>query len=231
MQTRNKPTVTVLIPALNEGKLIKKIIRDCFGIKQYIVDVLVVIDCKTSDNTEQEAKKNGARVIWGNEPGKGSSVKYALGHLKGDYVIQIDSDYQFIPQDIPKMIEPLINGYDVTLGTRYQKGSSIEKGSVTLFKLIGSFILSLLTSLCAWKLVTDVMAGFKGFKTSVLKDLNPQVSHFGYEAELVIRASQKKYKIKNIPITYRKRASGRSSVNSIKHGFLVLGTIIKTALN
>lgn len=231
MQTKKKATLTVLIPALNEEKLIGKIVKDCFKIKDYVVDVLVVIDCKTNDNTEQEAKKNGARVIWGKKPGKGSSVKYSLGYLKGNYTIQIDSDYQFIPQDIPKMIEPLIREYDITLGTRYQKGSSVEKGSVTLFKLIGSYLLSLITSLCARKRITDVMAGFKGFKTSVLKDLDPQVSHFGYEAELVIRASQKKYRIKNIPITYRKRASGRSSVNSIKHGFLVLGTIIKTTLN
>lgn len=231
MQTKKKAAVTVLIPALNEGKLIGKIVKDCFGVKDYIIDVLVVVDCKTNDNTEQEAKQNGAKVIWGKEPGKGSSVKCSLKHIKGDYVVQIDSDYQFVPQDIPKMIEPLLSGYDVTLGTRYQKGANVEKGSVTLFKLIGSYMLSFAASLCARKRVTDVMAGFKGFKTSVLKDLNPQVSHFGYEAELVIRASQKKYKIKNIPITYRKRASGRSSVNSIKHGFLVLGTIIKTTLN
>lgn len=231
MQTKKKATLTVLIPALNEEKLIGKIVKDCFEVKNYIVDVLVVIDCKTNDNTEQEARKYGARVIWGEKPGKGSSVKYSLEYLKGDYVVQIDSDYQFVPQDIPKMIEPLIKGYDVTLGTRYQEGSNVEKGSVTLLKLIGSYTLSLITSLCARKRITDVMAGFKGFKTSVLKNLNPQVSHFGYEAELVIRAAQKKYKIKNIPITYRKRASGRSSVNSIKHGFLVLGTIMKTALN
>ncbi|HKC78459.1 MAG TPA: hypothetical protein VKB83_00005, partial [Nitrosopumilaceae archaeon] len=79
--------------------------------------------------------------------------------------------------------------------------------------------------------ITDVMAGFKGFKRNVLVELDPQVDHFGYEAELVIRASQKKYKIINVPISYKKRDIGVTNVQSFKHGFLVLQSIINTSLN
>ncbi len=73
------------------------------------------------------------------------------------------------------------------------------------------------------------MAGFKAFKTSVLKDLDPRTDHFGYEAELVVRAANRKYKIINVPITYKKRAEGKTSVSSFKHGLLVLQTILQTA--
>ncbi len=230
---RNKPTkphVTVLIPSLNESKNIKRIILDCLKIKKYRLDVLVVIDSKTSDDTDDVAKKAGASVVYGKGAGKGSTFKSSIPHIKGDYVVQIDADYQFMPYDIPKIIDPLLVGYDVSLGTRYEKESSIEKGSVSITKLIGSFFLSMTTSIASFQRVTDVMAGFKAFKTSVLRELDPQTNHFGYEAELVIKAAKKGYKIINVPISYKKRTNGKSSVSSIKHGFLVLGTIIKTAI-
>lgn len=230
-QKGKKPLVSILIPAYNEEKNIHKIIQDCLKTKDYIIDLLVIVDNKTTDGTEIAAKKAGARVMrLGTGAGKGEVVKLAIPYLKGDYIIQIDADYQFLPVEIPKLISPLINDYDVTLGTRYQAGAKVEKDSVTFLKRIGSFFLSTTVSIFAKQSITDVMAGFKGFKSSALKNINPQTNHFGYEAELVIKAAQKKYKILNVPITYKKRDSGNSSVHLLKHGLLTLNTILKTGL-
>lgn len=229
---KNKPSVSILIPAFNEEKNIEKIIKDCLKLGMYHIDVLVVIDKKTTDNTKNVAEKSGAKVmILGTGAGKGEIIKLAIPYLKGEYAVQIDADYQFLPIEIPKLVTPLIKGYDVTLGTRYQKGANLENGSVTFLKKMGSFFLSACTSYFAKQRITDVMAGFKGFKTSILKDLNPKTNHFGYEAELVIKAAKKRYKILNIPITYKKRVTGNSSVYMIKHGLLVFQTIAKTGFN
>lgn len=225
-----KNSLTVLIPALNEEKIIKRMIVDCLKIDKYDTDVLVVIDSKTTDRTDDVARMSGARIVYGKGLGKGSTVRSSIEHIKSEYTVQIDADYQFIPRDIPKLVDKLIDGYDVSLGTRYQKGSNVENGSVSLLKLFGSYFLSLATSIACGQRITDVMAGFKGFKTKVLRDLDFQTTHFGYEAELVIRAAKLDYKIINVPITYKKRLIGNSSVSSIKHGFLVFGTILKTAL-
>lgn len=227
----HKPSVTVIVPSYNEEKNIEKIIKNIKKIPQYDIDLLVAIDSKTTDNTEKIARENGARVLLTKKTkGKGDVIRQAIKHIKGDYAIQIDADSQFLPKDIPKLINPLLNGYDVTLGTRYQKGAKVEVGSVSLLKKIGSYGLSLAASIAAKQTVTDVMAGFKAFKTPVLKKLKPTTSHFGYEAELVIRSAQLKYRILNVPIEYKKREIGTSTVNSLKHGILVLATIIKTSL-
>lgn len=226
-----KPTVTVLIPALNEENIIGKLIKDCLNLHQYKIDVLVVIDSKSVDNTRQEAKKAGAKVIYsGQGKGKGAAVRFSMPYIKGEYVVQIDADYQFMPYEIPLLVEPLLKGFDITLGTRYQKNANVEQGSVSAIKLLGSHALSLAASIAAGQKITDVMAGFKGFKTSILKKLDPKVSHFGYEAELAVKAAKKRYKILNVPITYKKRPFGSSSVSSIKHGLLVLQTIVETGL-
>lgn len=223
-----KPSLTVIIPAVNEESIIKKIVQDSLKHKQYKITVLVVIDSKTTDRTKPEAIKAGAKVIHaGSNKGKGAAFRYVIPYLKSDYAIQIDADYQFLPSEIPKLIEPLRKNYDVTLGTRYQKGAYVEKESVSVLKYFGSLFLSLATSLFARQRISDVMAGFKAFKTPALKKIAPTTNHFGYEAELVIKAAQNNYRIKNVPISYKKRTSGRSSVDSIKHGALVLETILR----
>ncbi len=226
-----KPLITILIPSVNEDKIIKKMVEDCYKLENLHLEVLVIVDSKTTEKTLREAKKTKGKVIHvAKSNGKGSAIKLAIPYINGLYTVQIDADYQFLPREIPKMLAPLFNGYDVTLGTRYENGADVEKGSVSLTKKVGSFGLSLVTSIFAKQRITDVMAGFKGFKTPVLKKLNPQVNHFGYEAELVIKAAQYGYKIKNVPITYKKRTEGVSNVASIKHGLLVLQTIIQTGL-
>jgi dolichol-phosphate hexosyltransferase len=227
---KKKTNVTIIIPALNEGEILKKTIDECLKIQMYNIDVLVVIDSKTDMHTKKVLKKSTVKSVnIGKGLGKGAAVRLSIPYIKSDYVVQIDADYQFMPHEIPLIVSPLLAGYDVTLGTRYQKGSKIESDAVSIFRLLGSYGLSLITSLFVGQRITDVMAGFKGFRTSVLRDLNPQTNHFGYEAELVIRAAKKNYKIINIPITYKKRVVGNSSVSSIKHGLLVLKTIINTA--
>ena len=230
-QKQTKVSVTLLIPSVNDEKIIRKLLTDCLKNAQYSIDPLVILDSKTTDNTAAVAKKAGARVInIGKGMGKGYAIRKAIPHIKGIYTLQIDSDYQFQPNEIPKLMEPLLNGYDVTLGTRYQKGATIEPGSVTLLKRLGSYFLSGVTSLFAGQRITDVMAGFKAFKTPLLKSIVPETPHFGYEAELVIRAAHKNAKILNVPITYTKREIGESSVSSIKHGLLVLQTILQWGL-
>lgn len=225
----NKPHVTVLVPAVDEEKLIGKLVKDILKIKKYSFQILVIIDDKTHDNTKDVAEKAGAQVIHiGKGLGKGTAIRKSIEHIKFPYVVQIDSDHQFQPFEIPLLVEPLLKGHDVTLGTRYQKGAHVEKGSVSIIKLLGSYFLSGAASVVAKKRITDVMAGFKGFRTKVLKNLPLTTDHFGYEAELAISAAQKNYKILNVPITYTARNIGNSNVNSIKHGLLVLQTIIKT---
>lgn len=226
-----KPTVTITIAALNEEKVIAKTVKECLKLQQYDLQVLVVLDSKTTDKTQEVAEKAGATVIQtGKWKGKGAALRKASKYIKGDFVVQIDADYQFMPFDIPKFITALQNGYDVALATRYEKGANVYDGSVTPLRQFGIHFLSLATSIAAGQRVTDMLAGFKAFKTKVLKDINMKEDHYGYEAEVIIKAAQKKYKIKNIPITYKKRLIGNSNLMPIKDGFLFLGTILKVGL-
>jgi glycosyltransferase involved in cell wall biosynthesis len=230
-QKASYPFVTIMIAALNEEKNITKVIKECLKLNKLKTEILVILDSKTTDNTKGVAEKAGARVIQtGKWKGKGAALRLAQKYIKGDYVVQIDADYQFMPRDIPKFINALQEKYDVALGSRYEKGAKVENGSVTQLRQLGIHFLSLATSLACRQRITDMPAGFKAFKTSVLKNIHISVDHYGYEAEEIIKAARKGYKITNIPIEYKKRIQGNSKLAPIKDGFMFLGTIIKTSL-
>lgn len=232
MKRKNKlPFVSVMMAALNEEKNIGRTIKETLKIKKYKMEVLVVLDSKTTDDTGKVAKKAGAKVIHtGKWLGKGAALRLALPLAKGDIVIQMDADYQFMPYDIPKLVEPLLNGYDVALGSRYERGGNPEKGSVTKLRRVGIYLLSLLTSVFSGQMITDMPAGFKAFKKKVLKDINMQINHYGYEAEVIIKAAQKKYKIICVPVDYKTRVVGNSKLIPFKDGFLFLKTILYIGL-
>lgn len=228
--TSEKPFVTIMIAALNEEKNITRVIKETLKLKEITSEVLVVLDSKTTDNTKGVSEKAGARVIHtGKWKGKGAALRLAKKYIKGDYVVQMDADYQFLPKDLPKLIKPLLDGYDVALGSRHEKGSVIEEGAVTKFRDFGNYLLSFAATIAARQRISDVLAGFKAFKTPVLKNIHFQTDHYGYEAEEVILAAKKGYKIINIPIEYKKRIKGGSNVSPIKHGLMFIGTIIKVA--
>lgn len=223
--------ISVMIAALNEEKNIRRTLLETFKIKKYPLEVLVVLDSKTTDRTAEVAKAEGAKVVHtGKWLGKGAALRVALPRAKGDIIVQMDADYQFMPFDIPKLVDALHNGYDVALGSRYEKEGKPEKGSVTKFRRTGIYFLSLLTSVFCGQRITDMPAGFKAFKTPVLKDIDMQTNHYGYEAEVIIKAAQKKYKIICVPITYKKRVGGDSKLIPIKDGYLFLKTILKVGL-
>lgn len=220
-----------MIAALNEEKNIERTIRETLEIKQCPLEVLVILDSKTIDKTATVAKKSGAKVIHtGPWFGKGAALRLALPKAKGEIIVQMDADYQFMPYDIPKLIKPLLNGYDVALGSRYEKGGVVEKGAVTITRAIGIHLLSLLTSVFCGIRITDMPAGFKAFKTKVLKDINMQIDHYGYEAEVIIKAAQKKYKIICVPVNYKKRVMGNSKLIPFKDGFRFLKTILRVGI-
>lgn len=226
---KKKHFISIMIAALNEERNIQRTIKEALKIKKYYdLEILVVLDSKTTDRTAQVSKKLGAKVIHtGQWLGKGAALRLALPYAKGNIIVQMDADYQFMPDDIPKLADPLLKSFDVALGSRYEKGAYVEKGSVTKLRRCGIFFLSLITSVFCRQLITDMPAGFKAFKTAVLKDIDMKIDHYGYEAEVIIKAAQKGYKIINVPIRYKKRVIGNSKLTPFKDGYLFLKTILR----
>ena len=95
---------------------------------------------------------------------------------------------------------------------------------------LANYIVSGFTSLLAWRRLTDVNAGFKAWKTDVMKDIDIRCPHFGYEPEIAIMASKKGYTIKEVPVNYKNRDEGNTSVSLWREGIIIPVFLIKTKL-
>ncbi|MDP3758619.1 MAG: glycosyltransferase family 2 protein, partial [Candidatus Daviesbacteria bacterium] len=163
---------------------------------------------------------------------RGKGADFWAGGLvaKGDYIIQIDTDHQFQPVEIPLFVEALEKGADVVIGTRFD-GGKIQKGSVSFRNLFGNWVMSFLTSLACGRRITDVMAGFKGFKKDAFLALDLKERHFEYEAETVTKACRMGMNLVQLPITYTKRIGGVSGIRALQDGLNVCKAVLKVSFS
>src|SRR3990172_758532 len=101
--------VSVIIPALNEGQTIKKVVS--FAKQFSLVGEVIVIDDKSLDNTVEEARLAGAIVVTSTKIGKGASMRDGLLLAKHDVILYLDGDVEnYAPDTIEKMTLPITNG-------------------------------------------------------------------------------------------------------------------------
>ena len=138
--------IVAVIPCFNTQRSIAEVVIKC---KKYVDEVLVIDDGST-DVTAQEAKAAGASVISHDKNrGKGAAIKTGFKKVDGDIIIFIDGDGQHDPDNIPKLLAPIIQGRaDFVIGSRYLSGSKTSSNpfSRKATNAIASFIISFIIS-------------------------------------------------------------------------------------
>jgi glycosyltransferase involved in cell wall biosynthesis len=219
--------VSVVLPALNEeeaiGKVIEEIPVEELKSKGYQTEIIVVNNGST-DKTAEIAAAHGAKVI--NEPnrGKGRAIRTGFGAVSGDFVFMLDSDFTYPAGYITQMVELLERGYDVVLGSRLN--GSVEQGAIKRFNLVGNHLLAFLVNMLYGTRVSDLCTGFWGFKVDVLRSLNLDAVGFELEANMLIEVAKHKYRVGEVPIHYRRRATA-SKLGSIRAGYGIGKTLVR----
>lgn len=225
---KRKKLVSIILTSYNEEKNIGRTIKDCKILKKFFPVEIIVADAASKDKTVEIAKKLRVDRIIRFPFKRGKGADFWAGGLiaKGDYIIQIDTDHQFQPNEIPLFVEALEKGADVVIGTRFD-GGKIQKGSVSTLNLFGNWVMSFFTSLACGRRITDVMAGFKGFRKEAFLALDLRERHFEYEAETVTKACRMGMNLVQMPITYTKRLGGVSGIKALQDGLNVCKAILK----
>lgn len=213
----------VIIPAFNEQAAIGEVVEKSL---QYADDVLVVDD-GSSDNTCEIAEKAGASLL--KHPtnfGKGVSLRDAFAHVEGyDIVVTIDGDGQHNPDEIPKLIEPIIkDNADFVNGSRYLNGF---EENTPAYRRVGQRVLDIATNITAGTSVTDSQSGFRAFKGSTISCYKFRDPGFGIESEMIADAAENNLEILEVPITVKYDVENSSTKGPVTHGVGVLLKIIK----
>lgn len=225
--------VCAVIPAYNEATNVSQIIQKT----QKHVDLIVVVDDASTDNTAEVARQNGAHVIRRKiNHGTGTALQTlydtvesnGIDYTEFDYIIHLDADGQHDPKYIPEMLK-LAQSCDIVIASRflnesYKNYPFVRRIGISFF----SFFINLMTSSC----LTDITSGYRVYNVKSLKKLSP-ISARHWAIEQTFEALKKGLKIKEVSIEMPIRIAGESQF-SIKtyasYPFKMIWAILKVIL-
>ena len=217
-------SILVCIPAFNEGKVIDKVIKDCLKFSNEVV----VCDDGSMDNTYEVADSAGADVIRHEKNiGKGESLrslfKFAR-HSNHDIIVTIDGDGQFIPEEIPKLVKSIQeNKSDLVIGYRFDDTTEIPN-----YRRFGNKMLDKMTNMVEEISVRDTQSGFRAYSRKVIDDIDFKMKGFGADAEILIDAAKKGYRLSEEKITVIYDTGTKTSTkNPISHTGEVISSLVE----
>lgn len=204
-----------LILTKNEEHSIANLISDLSAqanaLQLHPFKIFVVDD--STDQTSSKAKAANAIVFQGENRGLGAAYKLGLKQCleqNPEFIITLDGDGQVDTTELKDFFVPLTKGYDLVLGSRFQKTNLVQYRYPKM-NLFGSRILSFYLSLMAGQKLTDSHGGFRAMKASVARQCALSCDHT-YVQETIIEAAEAKFKILEIPSAWNKRQVGSSKV-------------------
>jgi UDP-N-acetylglucosamine---dolichyl-phosphate N-acetylglucosaminyltransferase len=211
--------IMAVIPARNEAKRISRVIE---GVKPFSENIIVVDDC-SSDNTFSVSKGIGADVIrLKDNMGVGFATRigcdFALS--KGaEVIITIDADGQHNPNDIPALLEPVLQGQaDIVFGVRPRDKR------MPLGKRIGNALLSLFIRILFKSDIKDALTGFHVFRSCCYRQLRWHSLDYGVASEIAYRTIKNKLKYKQVYVDtiYNCKKTGMKKRDGVKSIFLMI---------
>jgi glycosyltransferase involved in cell wall biosynthesis len=226
------PFVDVVIPAYNEEASIGQVLAD---LPHPPVHRVVVADNNSSDDTKRVAAHGGAVVVPASRQGYGSACLAALDYLRrndpAEIVVFIDADYSDHPEELPRIIAPILTGdADLVIGSRTL--GERERGALLPQARMGNLVACLLMRLLYGHRFTD-LGPFRAIRWQSLERLAMEDPDFGWTAEMQVKALRHGLRCIDVPVSYRRRV-GVSKITgtlagTLRAGHKILWTIFKYA--
>ncbi len=232
----SRPTLAVVIPALNEEVAIVDQVRDVLVVAAWpdlLVEIvqIIVVDNGSEDRTAERAMAAGATVV--PEPRRGYGRACYSGVLaaeQAELIVLMDGDRSDRFDELPLLLAPLLAGEaDLVIGSRTL--GSHEPGSLLPQQLFGNWVAARMLRLLYGVKVTDI-GPFRVIRRRDLMALGMREMTYGWSVEMIARAARQGLRVQEAPVTYRNRAGGVSKVSgnlkaSVRAGARIIGTILR----
>jgi glycosyltransferase involved in cell wall biosynthesis len=217
-QTRAR--VMAGIAAYNEARYVGSIVLQA---RKY-VDEVIVVDDGSTDDTSMVAELAGATVVRHDQNrGKGAAIQSILIEAKKinpDVLVLLDADAQHNPNEIPVLLKPISEGFDLVIGSR-----EAQENKTPRYRRIGKKFIFKSSRFASRTNVYDSESGFRALSPKAINELELQANGFAVESEMITLAADKELKITEVPISNIYTKDG-STVHPIRQGIDVLSRII-----
>lgn len=220
-----RPSVSVIIPTLNEEKNIPLILP---FLPLDWIDEVILVDGRSTDNTIEVARQlfPSIKIVLETRKGKGIAMRAGYQAAKGDILIVLDADGSNDPREIPRYIKPLIEGADFAKGSRFAPGGGTT--DMPRIRQLGNGGFVLLSNFLFNLKLTDLCYGYHAFWRHCLDDLDlDSFDGFEIDTAIYLQAIRNKLRVIEVPSFEGYRFYGVGKLQTVPDGIRVLRTIFR----
>lgn len=232
---RKFKTLSIVIPAYNEEKFIKKLVQKVLRAQAYnLRKEIIIVNDGSTDKTAQILKSfSNSQIIRiinkRKNEGIGATLKIGFLETTGDLVLVQNADLEYDPKDYPILFKPFFeNDADVVYGSRFM--TTNPHRVLHFWHSLTNRFLTTLSNMLTDLNLTDMETGYKAFKGDVIRNIAPklQSKRFGFEPEITARlAKNKSLKIYEVGVSYSGRSREEGKKISWRDGIKAIWEIIK----
>jgi dolichol-phosphate mannosyltransferase len=219
----DRDDVCVLVPTLNEAETIGDVLD---GFVEQGFEHLLVVDGGSTDGTVDLAEERGARVVQQSGNGKGQAVREGFELVEQPYVIFLDGDGTYRPDQADRFLEALEDS-DHVLGDRF---ADLKPGAMPRLNQFGNRIINPGFGLVHGRNLQDVLSGYRALRTSAIDRMELESDGFGIETELCVESVKRDVSTTVVPITYEPRPAGsEANLRPFRDGLVIVLTLYALA--
>ena len=196
------PTVTILMPCLNEAETLAFCVRQAVTALRdnNVAGEVLVADNGSTDGSQKIATDEGARVVNVPTRGYGAALIAGIEAARGKYILMADADASYHFEHLPRFLPKLDEGYDLVMGNRFS--GSIEPGAMPpLHRYLGNPVLSSIGRIFFRIPVRDFHCGLRAFRRDSILALNLRTTGMEFASEMVVKSSLAGLRMTEVPTT------------------------------
>ena len=226
-------TLSVVVPCYNEERTLQDCLENILKIADDDLKLdIIVVDDRSNDESfkiaTDLAQKHKEISVYRHDVnlGKGAALRTGFQMANGNLVAVQDADLEYDPNDLKRLLRPLIEGYaDVVFGSRFL---SIGAHRVLYFwHYLGNRFLTLISNMFTDLNLTDMEACYKVFRREIIQSVEIKENRFGFEPEIVAKIAQMRLRVYEMGISYRGRTYEEGKKIGVKDGFRALYCVFR----
>ena len=228
LETQQAVKLSVVVPCYNESRTLRKCIERVLAIadETLSLEVIIVDDCSADDSPTiaRDLEANHAEIVLiahAKNQGKGAALRTGIKRATGDFVAVQDADLEYDPQDLKKILAPLLSGdADVVLGSRFLS-SSVHR-VLYFWHYLANRLLTVLSNMFTDLNLTDMECCYKVFRREVIQSIEIQENRFGFEPEIVAKVAHRRLRVFEAGTSYYGRTYAEGKKIGFKDGIRAL---------
>ena len=199
--------LSILMPVYNEAETVQSAIKRVLNVNfPCQVELIVVDDASTDGTSEIIGSLTDERMTKLKHPvnrGKGAAIRTAAEAASGDYVLPFDADLEYLPEEIPGLLAPVLSGEaEVVYGNRAFGSHS----AYSYWYVVGNRGITTVANVLFNAYIGDLETCYKLMPLDLYRSLNIRQAGFGMEAEITGKLLARRIRPFEVPISYRARS-------------------------